>query len=203
MGTRRLVRQYVAIGFGFSAFTIAFLLGSAVTMSTGIPLLGGVINGVLVSMVLTIGLLAVDRFWTATLMWFVFGLFATMTTTLGPPGLYKIPIGIVAGLIWDAIYFGLRRRTVGLFAGALVGAMAIMLLMLGALYLGFGRDAAAALEKYSSALSVLVAVNLAVTALGVFLGRQAYRTRLSRLQLFRNLKFSPEPEDTNGGAAED
>lgn len=185
---RKLLRQYVAIGFGLTGFIVAFVLGSGVTIGTGIPLLGGIVNGVLVSMILTIGLLAVNRFGTATLMWFVFSLPATLTATLGPPGFYKIAIGVIAGLLWDSVYFGLKRRTAALYAGALLGAISIMFLMLGALHLGFGVQAQEAFRKYWAALYILLAVNLLVTLLGVFLGHQAYRTRLSKLQVFQNLR---------------
>ncbi|MBN1916924.1 MAG: hypothetical protein JW889_03360 [Verrucomicrobia bacterium] len=185
---RKLVKEFVALGFGAVGFGLAFVLGTAVTSGTGVPLLGGVTNGVLVAMVLTIGLLAVDRFGTAVQMWLMFSLFAAFTTTLGPQGFYKIPIALLAGLLWDAVYFGFRRRTYALFLGAFLGVTSIMFAMLGALRLGLGRDAEVAFQKYWKALGAILVINLIVTGLGVFLGRQVYLTRLARLELFKNLK---------------
>jgi len=193
----RLITRFAPVGFGVIGFTVAVSLGTMLTLGTGMPLLGGLTNGVLVSMVLTIGLLAIDTFGTATIMWVVFAVCASLTTTLGPPGFYKIVIGGVAGFIWDMVYFGLGRRTVGLFVGALAGAGAIMALLLLALYLGFGKNAADAFQKYSSAIVALITMNLIVTSVGVFLGRQAYFTRLSKLQVFMDLRKHPHDGEAN------
>lgn len=183
-----LLGKFVTVGFGAIAFGVAFAFGSAVTMGTGIPLLGGLVNGILVSMVLTIGLLAVNRFWTGTIMWLTLSIFAIPTTTLGPPGLYKVVIAVTAGFIWDSIYFGLKRRTIGLLIGALIASASIMFLLIAALKLGLSAEAEAALKKYLGALYIILGINFIVTTIGVLLGRQIYMARLSKLSVFKNLQ---------------
>lgn len=185
---RQIIRSFVTVGFGVTAFILAFTLGTVITSSTGIPLLGGLVNGVIVSMVLTIGLLSIQRLGTATLMWLVFSLLAIFTTTLGPPGPYKVVMGVIAGAIWDIVYFGTRRKTFGLFMGAILGAISIMGLLVLALKFGFGADAEQSLKKYMSALYVIIIINVIVTSVGVFLGQQVYINRLVKIQLFRDLK---------------
>jgi len=184
-----ILKTYSAVAFGLTGFVIAVSLGSILTWGTGIPLIGGLANGILVSMVLAIGMLAINSLYTGTIMWFVFSCCAVFTTTLGPPGVYKIIIGLIAGIIWDIIYFTLfRKKVIGLFIGAVIAALLIMFLMLGALYLGFGRGAEEALKKYLSALYGLVAINMFVTILGVSLGHRLYVYRLSKLKLFQDLR---------------
>jgi len=179
--------SFAIVGFGFCAFLVAFVLGSVLTMTTGIPLLGGLINGVFVAMILTVGLLSIQRFGTATSMWFVFSLFCIFTTTLGPPGIYKVVIGLVAGFIWDIVYFGTRRSTVGLYLGAILGAISIMVLLIFALKLGLVANPGETLRKYVNAIYAIVTINVIVTFLGVLLGHQLFRNRLSKIQMFRDL----------------
>jgi hypothetical protein len=194
---RRTLSAFASVGFGLAGFVVAFTLGSALTLTTGIPLLGGLLNGVLVSAILTIGRLAIGPFGTATVMWLAFSLPATLTTTLGPPGWYKVPIAVVAGLIWDIVYHAFRKSTFGLYCGAVLGALSIMGLLILALWLGFGKDAEAALKKYMGALPFLLAINVTVTAIGVYLGRKLFVSRLSRLPVFENMKgINPDQRDT-------
>jgi hypothetical protein len=179
---------FASVGFAVAAFIVAVSLGTAITATTGIPLAGGLLNGVLTAMVLTIGLLATRFAGAATVMWVVFALLASFTTTLGPPGIYKVVIGAIAGILWDLIYQVSGRRKWGLYVGAVVGALSIMLTLIAALRLGFGANAAEALQKYTSALGILLGINLVVTVIGVFLGERVYQARLRELPAFQNLQ---------------
>lgn len=184
----RVGNTFATVAFGLAAFLIAFTLGTALTAGTGIPLLGGLLNGILVSMVLTIGIVSINKFGTSTIMWLVLSVCAIPTTTLGPQGVYKVVIAIIAGAIWDFIYFGFKRKRFFLYFGALVAALAIMGLLIAALSFGFGNNAAEALAKYKKALLVIIVINIIVTLSGVSLGDYLYRKRLSNLSLFRNLQ---------------
>ena len=185
----------MSAGFGFMGAVIAIVLGSLITLTTGIPLAGGIVNGIATAGFLTIGLLATSFTGSATLMWIAFSLLTTFTTTLGPPGVYKVVIGLVAGLLWDLIYFVLRQRRIGLYLGALVGSASIMVTMIVALSLGFGLEASTALRKYVSAFWVILAINLTVTMIGVYLGESVYKTRLSRLASFRHRIIDDASQD--------
>jgi hypothetical protein len=185
-----LRKSYAIVAFGFCAFIVAWSLGSILTLTTGIPLLGGLLNGIFVSMILTIGLLSINRFGTATKMWLVFSVFCIFTTTLGPPGPYKILIGVIAGFIWDLVYFGTKKSRIGLFLGAILGAASIMILLIVALKLGIVPNAGEALQKYTKAVYALVIINSTVTLIGVLLGLQAYYKRLSKIELFKNMRIN-------------
>lgn len=181
------IQLYTSIGFGIASFVIAFVLGSFLTMTTGIPLAGGLLNGILTGMVLTIGLISTNYFGSATIMWIVFSLCASITTTLGPPGIYKVVIGGIAGIIWDSIYRAAKSNSWGMYLGALLGSASIMFSLTAALTMGFGEGAAEALKRYKGAFYFILGVNLLVTFIGVYLGNIIYRTRLSNLQVFKNL----------------
>ncbi|MBU4288678.1 MAG: hypothetical protein KKI12_10970 [Proteobacteria bacterium] len=181
-------KQFVII-IGLCAFVIAFALGSIVTLTTGIPLAGGLLNGILVAMVLTIGMLASPFRWSGTLMWIVFSIPAIPTTTLGPPGLYKIVIAIVAGLIWDVCYQFIfsRKKRIGLYIGAIAGGIAITLLMILILRLiasgigealSFSEDVNTSLQSLKDYFWYLLPINFIVTAIGVRLGEFMYYARL-------------------------
>jgi hypothetical protein len=174
--------------FGIIAFVIAFGLGSILTMTTGIPLIGGLLNGILTGIVLTVGLLSRRFFLGATIMWVAFALAATITTTLGPPGIYKVAIGLVAGLLWDLFYCWISKyKKWGLIVGGLLGSASIMLTMVLFLRAGFGKDAAIALERYESQFLMILVMNLVITLVGILLGIQLYNKRLKNLNQFKNL----------------
>lgn len=179
---------FVHVVFGVIAFVIAFTLGSILTMTTGIPLIGGLFNGVLTGIVLTVGLLSRKFYFGATIMWLAFALCATFTTTLGPPGIYKALIGLFAGLLWDCFYSWISNyKKWGLILGALLGSASIMFSMVIFLRAGFGENAKIALEKYESQFIVIVLMNLVITLVGILLGIQLYNKRLKNLNQFINL----------------
>ncbi|HEY0157816.1 MAG TPA: hypothetical protein VGF28_11065 [Thermoanaerobaculia bacterium] len=184
---RKPILVFSSVAFGLVAFLIAVALGTVLTASTGIPLIGGLLNGIVTAAVLTIGLLATRYAGSATTMWLVFSVAAIPTTTLGPPGVYKVCIGVLAGLLWDAIYMIARRHRIALYVGAVVGSASIMFSLVAALSMGFGRDASAALEKYRAAFLMLLAVNLLITLIGVWFGDYSYSRRLKDLPAFKNL----------------
>lgn len=177
----------VSVTFGVIAFIVAFSLGSILTITTGIPLIGGLLNGILTGMVLTVGLLARRFFAAATCMWLAFSLCAIVTTTLGPPGIYKVAIGVTAGILWDLVYKISGYKFWGLLVGGVVGSASIMGTLLLFLSQGFGENAIEAFQKYQSNIYALLVINMVVTVLGVLLGHLLYNKRLKELTTFKNV----------------
>lgn len=184
--TRKSIFTFVT--FGVIAFVIAVGLGSILTMTTGIPLIGGLLNGVFTGIVLTVGLKSRRYFLGATIMWLAFALLASITTTLGPPGIYKVAIGLIAGLLWDCFYSWIGKyKNWGLILGGLLGSASIMFSMVFFLRLGFGKDVVLALEKYENQFLLILTMNLVITFVGIILGMQLYNKRLKNLNQFKNL----------------
>ena len=180
---------FTSATFGFISFLLAFALGSILTYSTGLPLIGGLLNGVITGMVLTIGLISRKFKFNATIMWLVFSVFATLTTTLGPPGIYKIMIGLIAGLLWDFFYaFISKYKTWGLYLGGLLGSASIMFTLVFFLSFGFGKNSFETLEKYKEKFIIILVMNLIITIIGIILGNIVYRKRLCNLPQFKNLR---------------
>ena len=87
------------------------LLGSGISAVTGIPMLGGVINAIVVSAMMIICLFVVDQLGAVTLMSTVRGVLTLPFHIAGLPGfLPKVPIAIIAGVIVDLLYLPLKRN---------------------------------------------------------------------------------------------
>jgi hypothetical protein len=178
---------------GFCAFIVAFVLGSAVTLTTGIPLAGGLLNGVLTSMIMTIGMLATrNKYkWSGTVMWLVFSAAAIITTTLGPPGFYKVIIGVAAGFTWDLFYRAFKYGRTGLYIGALIGGIVItglLILILQLMISGMashlsigGSDYKNSLDRLMSYIKFLIPINMVITAIGIWLGERVFEKRLKEV----------------------
>ncbi len=108
------------------SFGIAFVVGGSINKFTGVPLTGGIANGIIVGALMTIGVKSVNRFGSGTLIWLLFSTFALQTNTLGPPHLSKILIGLSVGLLWDTIIHLFHRRNIGIVLGSMVGSAFIV-----------------------------------------------------------------------------
>jgi len=176
-------KQYAFLGMVAAvSFVVAFGLGSALNIATGIPLIGGLLNGVLVSLLLTLGLRTVERFMASTVMWAIFGLLAIPTVTLGPPGVYKVIPALAGGIVWDAVVAASRGRRWGYVVGGFLGAVVIIIgVFIAAVYLGLP-----AADRLRNALYFLIPINGALAAFGIWLGLKLWERRLSRIALFRS-----------------
>ncbi len=185
----RMNPKLFAVIVGLCAFVIAFTLGTLVTATTGVPLAGGLLNGILVSMILAIGMLASKHPWTGSMTWVAFSIPAIVTTTLGPPGFYKILVALIAGLLWDVFYRKLFKgnKWFGLYGGAILGGLAITVLMILFLklfvsgiteFMFLGNNAQASLDRLLGYLWFLLVINVVVTVIGVALGEYMYFKRL-------------------------
>lgn len=164
------------------SFVVAFGLGSALNVATGIPLIGGLLNGVLVSLILIIGFRTVERFLASTIMWAIFGLLAIPTATLGPPGVYKVIPALAGGIVWDVVVAVSRGRKWGYLIGGFLGAAVIILgVFVAAVYLGLPSA-----DKLRKALYFLLPVNGLLAVLGIWIGLKLWERRLSQVALFRS-----------------
>lgn len=158
--------------FGAIAFVLAFGLGSVINAATGIPLTGGITNGVIVGAVVTLALIRAEKqFGAATLLWTVFTLLAVGTATFGPPGWYKIIVGLLSGLIWDICLWILANRKWKYEIAAGFGAVAITVLVFAGVSI-IGLPAAETLRK---ALVFLIPMNFVISFLGAWFGEWLHR----------------------------
>jgi hypothetical protein len=178
-------KEYVYLGvIGALSFVLAFVLGNAVNIATGIPLTGGIINGIIVGMMLTIGIKAVDKFGAGTILWTIFAILAIPTVTLGPPGVYKIAVGVIGGLTWDVIISIFKRSNLGYILGGAIGSIVIIWgVFFAATFLGLPSA-----EKLRDALIFLIPFNGFLGAISVYVGLVIFDKKLKHLSVIENLR---------------
>lgn len=178
-------KQALYIGaMGAISFVLAFVLGSVVNAITGIPLTGGILNGVVVGAMITIGIKGVDKFGAATLIWFVFTIFAIPTITFGPPGWYKVIVGIISGFVWDLVISLFKRSKFGYIFSAGVGASAITYgVFIAAKMLGLP-----AAERLAKFLYFLIPMNFVISCIGAVVGLWLFTRHMLRMPFIQNLK---------------
>jgi hypothetical protein len=179
------IKQYMFLGaMGAISFVLAWVLGSAVNVATGTPLMGGILNGLIVGVVLTIALKVVEKFWAATILWLIFGILAIPTITLGPPGIYKIIVGLVVGFVWDIILWISKRSNAGYIIGgasmsitSMLGVLAFMILL-----------GLPGLEKLQSIIAYLLVFYAILGAISVYIGILIYQRKIQYLASIANFK---------------
>lgn len=178
-------KQYMFTGvMGALSFVLAFVLGSAIDIVTGIPLTGGIANGIIVGITLTIGAKGVNMFGGATVVALVATILAIPTPTLGPPGVYKVPIGFLAGLVWDICISVLRRRNIGYILGGASGSIVII----WGLFIALSVMGMPAAESLKRALIILLPFNAFLGGLGTYLGVLLFDRKLKHLTVIKNLQ---------------
>jgi len=79
------------------------------------------INSIYWFAIAVIGALTVKKFGSATILGFVYALLATPTPLFGPPGIYKIVLGISLGLVVDIIALIFRYRNIAYYIAPVIG----------------------------------------------------------------------------------
>jgi len=149
-----------------SAFSLAIILGRAVVKATGIPLTGGIINGIIVGIILTLGVKYVDKFGSATILWLLFASLSIPTDTLGPSGIYKLLVGFLAGISWDIFISVFRRKNIGYIVGGGFGsAIIVVSVFLAGVILNLPNT-----ENLIESIVPLLIFNSALGSLSVYFG---------------------------------
>lgn len=94
--------------FSAAAISIGHVGGIAIMIS-GIPATATFLAMVIFS-ILCVAYLRVRKFGAMTFMMLIYGIGQVSSTEFGPPGLYKVPITLTMGLIFDVIVY-LWKRT--------------------------------------------------------------------------------------------
>lgn len=178
-------KDYMFLGIiGALCFVLAFSLGTIINSATGIPMTGGIINGLVVGIVIIIGLKIFDKFGSATVLWIVFSVFASATTTMGPPGIYKIPLGIIVGLVLDIIISISNKKDIGYILG---GASMSVTNMFG-VYVAMYYLSMPGLDMFKKYLVYLVFFYSILGAFSAWLGLLLYKSKIQNLEVINQMK---------------
>jgi uncharacterized protein YneF (UPF0154 family) len=96
---------------GVATWVAAASTGQLIVFATGVPASSSLLNGFLVPFLLVFGILPSKSKFPVTIAFTVYGILATFTVLLGPPGAQKIPVAFVAGLITDGLIFLMRKQS--------------------------------------------------------------------------------------------
>nr|CBH38848.1 hypothetical membrane protein [uncultured archaeon] len=170
--------------FGAIALFVAFILGSAILMATGIPASGGLANMFAAIFIAVIGFKIVDKFGAATVFFTVMGILAIPSPIMGPPGVHKVGVMFLMGLIFDIVLFIFKRKNVGYLIGAAITGVdgAIFIYMLLVL---LGLPGADLLRPMLIPFSIIYAI---LGLVGAYTGLLIYEKRIQQLSVVQNLK---------------
>ncbi len=169
------------------AFILAFGLGVAVNTLTGIPLTGGIVNGIIVGAVITIGVKGANRFWSATVIWTVFAFLAMPTTTFGFPGWYKPIVGLLSGLVWDFLTFVVFKKQKDFLKYIVPAGLGAVVITIG-VFLCMGWFGIPGYDKLKAFLKYMLPLYFVISALGSWLGLLLYKKYLSNNAYIQGLQ---------------
>jgi hypothetical protein len=98
------------ITVGVATWVVAASTGQLIVFATGVPASSSLLNGFIVPFLLVFGVLPSKSKFPVTIAFTIYGILATFTVLLGPPGPHKILVALVAGLITDLLILLLYKK---------------------------------------------------------------------------------------------
>jgi len=90
--------------FAAALFSLNYAIGAALTIATGTPGASGLVTGLTTALTMYLACYVLNRGWKAGVLVFgLYCLFAWPTVLMGPPGAYKILVGVVAGGLFGLV----------------------------------------------------------------------------------------------------
>ena len=177
-------RQYLFLGaIAAIGFAAAFVIGSGVIALTGIPMTGSLVSGLVFFTVFVIGIRGVPRFGSATIAVLLFSILSIPTSIFGPPGIYKVLLGALVGLLFDLMIHLFKKKDWGYIIGAaLAEEVAVLGVLAATLILGLPGA-----EKMKSLILIMLVAQFVVGFVSGYLGIYIYNKKLAALNLFKRL----------------
>ena len=95
---------------GVATWIVAASTGQLIVFATGVNASSSLLNGFTVPFLLVFGVLASKSKFPVTIAFTTYGILATFTVLLGPPGIQKIPVAFLAGLATDLMVLLLHKK---------------------------------------------------------------------------------------------
>lgn len=169
--------------FSAATFAISYILGGAITASLG-PGTSGIVTIIITTVLVIICARIVNAPGVMTLVVTLYTFFAIPTTMFGPPGIQKVVIGIITGIIYDLV-INLGKRKKWSFPFAAFFATAVSLILIFYLLVILQHPRAEYLRKM---LYFMVPVYGFLGFIGGILGNWLYEKSLSRLSVVKALE---------------
>jgi ABC-type thiamin/hydroxymethylpyrimidine transport system permease subunit len=152
-------------------------------MATGTPLVGGLIAGLFDGIILYTGVRLVPKIGAPTVIALVVTALSVPTVNFGPPGPYKILVGLVLGLTYDVFLLATRRATWAYIVGMGVTFAASV----PATYFIWLRFGIPGNEKLEQIMAGLAGIYFVLGVIGSTVGHLFFERRLKRLARVRAL----------------
>lgn len=163
MSRLRVILSLAAIGT--ATWVAAMLSGQLVVLASGVPASSAVLNGLVVPFLLVLGVRTVQYPWSVTISFTTYGILSIPFLLLGPPGIHKPFVALVAGVGTDLVLMATRRHMkhaayvlAFAFWGLLLAGLARMAYEVEALHLPEK-------EKFVAAFPALTVIFIAEAAL--------------------------------------
>jgi len=98
------------ITVGIATWVVAASTGQLIVFATGVPASSSLLNGFIVPFLLVFGVLPSKSKFPITVAFTIYGILATFTVLLGPPGIHKFFVALVAGLTTDLLILLLYKK---------------------------------------------------------------------------------------------
>lgn len=179
--TKQLV--FIAL-LGALLFIFDMVVVSGIEAATGVPGIGVLIDTLFVVAIATIGGLVIKKFWVFTAIALIYSILTVPTNIGGPPGIYKIMIGLCLGLIADLIVLLFQYRRIGYyFSLTIANILTFPLILLSLTWLGLPGS-----EELKRFLWLFIGLTAIESVIGTWLGALLYDKNISKLQIIHQIK---------------
>ena len=164
-------------------FALDLALVSGIDAAVGIPGTGVLVDSLLFVCIATIIGLTVKKFGTYTYLAFIYSLLTVPTNLLGPPGIYKLVLGLILGLIADIVVVSFKYNKIGyLLSLAIANTLLIPFMLFALRFLELpGADELAKFVWFFIALVVVESI------IGAWIGIRLYDKKISKMNVVRQI----------------
>lgn len=155
---------------GAMSFVISFLIGSWITVATGIPASSALVTGLVHAFFTILAGLLLKKWGTITLMWLIYGVLAIPTIMIAPPGVLKVSIVLIVGLVYDSVIRLFNYSKKSFYFAWIVYTIILTPLMIG-YYVLMGLPG---WEKFVSMYPILITAYVIEGMIGLTLGLYIY-----------------------------
>ncbi len=167
---------FIAIVAGLS-FILENSLGLVLfPLASSVPLIGGTLSAIPDAAIIFLGAYLVPRRGAVLLFATLLLTLSIVTPSFGPPGFYKVFIGIVLGGIFELVLLFNRSTAMYVVATGLAFSLSVPVVFLTWTYMGLPQVA-----LLKTKLPLLMAVYFVEGLVGAVVGNFIYKTRLSKM----------------------
>ena len=169
--------------FGGLLLAVNLSFGAGLTYATGNPSFDMLITGLTTSFLLYVLVSMTKTFGVITITSTIYCVLSVPVVLMGPPGIYKILIGIVGGLVFDGILYFFKYK----FLAFLIGITGYIITSMLGIYFAYGIFNFVQFEKFKSIAIILTGTYIVSAWISAWLTRIVWEKRISELLLVKQL----------------